>query len=166
MRVATSITLLASCLKYSIATEPLPSIADLALSTPELSTLADLVIGADLAELLADCESGPFTVFAPTNEEFEKLKDTSDIDITNLLLYHVLPGKLFATDLEDHMKYETVQGDKVTVLLKKGGTIVKVKQAYRKSGAKVIIPNVEACNGVVHVVNSVLKLPEAMVHKL
>jgi len=160
---ATSTTFLAY-LRYSIADESLTTIAGLALNTPSLSDFFELALAADLVELLADCSSGPFTVFAPINEEFEHLGlqklnslKFGGTGTSQLLRYHVLPKKLMLTDLENK-KYSTAQGEKLKIRLKTDGDPVIVN-SVRSGGAKFITADIEACNGVVHVVDSVLTPP-------
>jgi uncharacterized surface protein with fasciclin (FAS1) repeats len=110
---------------------------------------------ADLVKTLQG--TGPFTVFAPTNAAFKELGDdqvqallepANRDQLTKILTYHVVPGTLTAADLEDGQKLETVAGETLTV--KVDGDEVTV------GGATVVKPDVEASNGVVHVIESVL----------
>ena len=100
---------------------------------------------------------GPFMVFAPTNAAFEKLGDEqvqsllepeNRDQLTSVLTYHVVPGTLTAADLSDGQKLETVAGETLTVKVD-GGTVMV-------NDASVVQPDVEASNGVVHVIDSVL----------
>ena len=129
-------------------------IVDLASSDENLSTLVAAVQQAGLVETLKG--EGPYTVFAPTNEAFEKLLMELDItaedllahpDLEKVLTYHVVPGKVMSTDLEDAMEAETVNGQTVMVDLSNGVMI---------NDAKVMTPDLEASNGVVHVIDKVL----------
>ena len=130
-------------------------IVALAQETPELSTLVEAVTAADLVETLQG--EGPFTVFAPTNEAFEGLGDTlttllepaNKADLASVLTYHVVPGELMAADLEDGQELETVNGETLTVSI--DGDTVKVGEAT------VTMPDVDASNGVVHVIDTVLQ---------
>jgi uncharacterized surface protein with fasciclin (FAS1) repeats len=135
------------------------NIVALAQDTPDLSTLVTAVSTAELAETLQG--TGPFTVFAPTNAAFEELggdqvqsllKPESREQLTNVLTYHVVPGELTASDLSDGQKLETVAGETLTV--KVDGDKVMV------GDATVVNPDVEASNGVVHVIDTVLS-PQA-----
>lgn len=129
-----------------------------AQATPDLSTLVKAVTAADLVETLQG--KGPYTVFAPTNEAFAEIQDTVDTllepdnksDLTDVLTYHVVPGSYPAADLEDGQKLKTVQGEDLTVSVEGGE--VKVNDAV------VVKPDVDASNGVVHVIDGVL-VPEA-----
>jgi uncharacterized surface protein with fasciclin (FAS1) repeats len=133
-------------------------IVALAQATPDLSTLVSAVQAADLVETLQG--EGPFTVFAPTNEAFTAVgQDTLDTllapegkdQLTDILTYHVVPGELKAADLEDGQELETVQGGTLTVSVE-GDTV-------RVGDATVAMADVDASNGVVHVIDSVL-MPE------
>jgi uncharacterized surface protein with fasciclin (FAS1) repeats len=135
-------------------------IVALAQATPDLSTLVEAVTAADLAGTLQG--DGPFTVFAPTNDAFTAVGgDTLDQllapagkqQLTDVLTYHVVPGELTADALEDGQQLETVQGERLRVRVRDGEVTV--------GGATVSQPDVEASNGVVHVIDGVLLPPEA-----
>ena len=131
------------------------NIVALAQDTPNLSTLVSAVSTAELAQTLQG--TGPFTVFAPTNAAFEELgsdqvqsllEPESRQQLTSILTYHVVPGQLTASDLSDGQKLETVAGETLTVKI--DGDEVMV------GDASVVQPDVEASNGVVHVIDTVL----------
>jgi uncharacterized surface protein with fasciclin (FAS1) repeats len=135
-------------------------IVALAQGTPELSTLVDAVTAADLGATLQ--EDGPYTVFAPTNDAFTAVgQDTLDQllapagkdQLTSVLTYHVVPGETLAADLQDGQRLETVQGEQLRVRIR--GDEVQV------GDATVTQPDVDAANGVVHVIDGVLLPPEA-----
>ena len=141
------------------ATEtPAPAQQDivaLASATPDLSTLVSAVQTAELVETLQG--EGPFTVFAPTNDAFaavgqeklaELLAPEGKDQLTDILTYHVVPGELVAGDLKDGQELETVQGGKLEVSVE-GETV-------RVGDATVAMADVEAGNGVVHVIDSVM----------
>jgi uncharacterized surface protein with fasciclin (FAS1) repeats len=129
-------------------------IVALAQDTPELSTLVEAVTAAELAETLQG--DGPFTVFAPTNEAFDELGETLDEllqpknqeQLQSVLTYHVVPSEAMAADLEDGQMLETVNGEKLEVSI--DGDTVMI------GGATVVMPDVDASNGVVHVIDTVL----------
>merc|ERR1712157_259375 len=133
------------------------NIVQLAQATDALSTLVAAVIAADLVDTLSG--DGPFTVFAPTNEAFAALGSTVDdllkpenkAALTNILLYHVVPGTALSTDLTEGV-LPTVQGETVEVTL----------DPIAINGAGVAIPDVLATNGVVHVIDAVLLPPEGL----
>ena len=131
------------------------SVADTLAAQARLSTLSGLVAKAGLTDTLK--ASGPFTVFAPTNEAFAKVPaktlETLASDPAQLkavLGYHVLPVKVMAADVKNGNS-KTLNG--ANVALSKAGDFVTVEEAL------VTTPNIEATNGVVHVVDSVLLPP-------
>jgi uncharacterized surface protein with fasciclin (FAS1) repeats len=137
------------------AAAPEQTIVDLAVATPELSTLVSAVQAADLVETLSS--EGPFTVFAPTNDAFAALPaGTLDSlllpenkqQLTDILTYHVVAGKVMSSDLSDGQVITTVNGATLTVSIADG--VVKV------GDATVTTADVEASNGVVHVIDAVL----------
>lgn len=130
-------------------------IIDLAVNTDILSTLVAAVQAADLVEVLQG--DGPFTVFAPTNEAFAKLpegtvenllKPENKDQLIAVLTYHVVPGKVMSGDLSDNMNATTVQGTDVNVRVNNYGV--------RVNGARVVQADIEATNGVVHVIDTVI----------
>jgi uncharacterized surface protein with fasciclin (FAS1) repeats len=132
------------------------SIVDVAASNPDLSTLNKLINDAGLADTLR--ASGPYTVFAPTNEAFKavpaKTLDELGRDkeaLKNVLAYHVLPGTVTSADVKTG-NLKTLQGANVAVA--KAGTIVTVEDAM------VVRADVPASNGVVQVVDRVLMPPK------
>lgn len=130
-------------------------IIDLAVGTDILSTLVAAVQAADLVEVLQG--DGPFTVFAPTNEAFAKLpegtvenllKPENKDQLIAVLTYHVVPGKVMSGDLSDNMNATTVQGTDVNIRVNNYGV--------RVNGARVVQANIEATNGVVHIIDTVI----------
>eukprot|EP00542_Grammatophora_oceanica_P004173 CAMPEP_0194066790 /NCGR_PEP_ID=MMETSP0009_2-20130614/86216_1 /TAXON_ID=210454 /ORGANISM="Grammatophora oceanica, Strain CCMP 410" /LENGTH=263 /DNA_ID=CAMNT_0038719775 /DNA_START=108 /DNA_END=895 /DNA_ORIENTATION=- len=132
------------------------SIVEIAVADPTFSTLVDLLTDASLVETLSG--DGPFTVFAPTNDAFDAISEAletvaADTEaLTNVLLYHVLSGEVLSTDLMDGMMAETVEGSNVTISI--DGDVVKINDAT------VIMADVMATNGVIHVIDAVLLPPE------
>lgn len=133
-------------------------IVDLAVQTDVLSTLVAAVQAGDLVDVLKG--DGPFTVFAPTNEAFAKLpagtveellKPENKDKLVAVLTYHVVPGKVYSKDLKDGMKAKTAQGAEVTISLKEGKAMV--------NNATVAAADIEASNGVVHVIDTVILPP-------
>lgn len=132
-------------------------IVTIASETDQLSTLVTAVQAAGLVETLQS--EGPFTVFAPTNEAFAALPDgtleslleeENRDQLVKILTYHVVPGKVMSTDLQDRMMAETVEGSSVTIDLSDGVSV---------DNANVVTADVEASNGVVHIIDAVI-LPE------
>lgn len=129
-------------------------IVELAVQTEALSTLVTAVQAADLVETLQS--EGPFTVFAPTNDAFAALpagtlesllEEENKGQLTDILTYHVVPGKVMSSDLSDGMTATTVQGQEITIGVGDGVTV---------DGANVVQADVEASNGVVHVIDAVI----------
>lgn len=156
---------------------PTPNIVELAQATPDLSSLVAALIQADagLVDLLQT--DGPFTVFAPTNQAFSDLLDAlgpdynalSDFDtaaekvlLANILTYHVVSGvAAYSTDLSDGQMISTAQGEPITINLT-GGVFI---QDASDMDAAVALADVEASNGVVHVIDKIL-LPEDVANSL
>jgi len=131
-----------------------PSIVDIALGDSNFSMLVMLLQKADLVSALQ--VEGPFTVFAPTNDAFTKLLTALDItpdelmaqpDLAKVLLYHVVSGKVMSTDLTNGLKATTLNGNSISFDLTSG---VKVNDST------VVLADVEASNGVVHVIDTIL----------
>ena len=129
-------------------------IVEVASGLEDFSTLVAAVKAADLAETLSG--EGPYTVFAPTNAAFEALpagtveellKPENKEKLTAILTYHVVPGKVMAADVKP-MEVETVNGAKAKVTVE--GDVVMI------DGAKVTATDVEASNGVIHVIDKVI----------
>ena len=114
----------------------------------EFNTLVSAVVQADQVSTLRS--EGPFTVFAPTDAAFEKLgvdlASLSKEDLTNILLYHVVPASVFSSDLSEG-SVQTANGTSIDISLDHG---VKVNDS------NVIIANVQTTNGVINVIDQVL----------
>lgn len=132
-------------------------IVALAMDTESLSTLVTAVKAGDLVETLQG--EGPFTVFAPTNEAFaalpegtleDLLKPENKDQLVSILTYHVVPGKIMSSDLSDGQTAATVNGKEIEVSVGEGVQI---------NGANVAMADVEASNGVVHVIDQVILPP-------
>jgi uncharacterized surface protein with fasciclin (FAS1) repeats len=146
---------------------PTKNIVANAVNSKDHTTLVAAVKAAGLVETLQS--AGPFTVFAPTNEAFEKLpkgtvetlvKPENKATLTKILTYHVVAGKLSAAELVAKIKagngtaeLTTVSGGILKALLK-GGRVYLVDEKGGKSW--VTIADVNQSNGVIHVVNTVL----------
>lgn len=127
-------------------------IVDTAIEAGNFTTLVAAVEAAGLVETLKG--DGPFTVFAPTDEAFAALPEgtveglLADPEaLAAILTYHVVPGKVMSTDLSNNMMATTVNGADVTIMTE-GGVMV--------DGANVVTPDIEASNGVIHVIDAVI----------
>ncbi|MGV7976534.1 MAG: fasciclin domain-containing protein [Anaerolineaceae bacterium] len=143
--------------------EPTPepqTIVDVAVADGRFTTLAAALQAADLVDTLKG--EGPFTVFAPTDDAFAQLPAgtvealLADIPtLSNILLYHVVPGKVMAADVVTLTSAETANGIPVQIKVMDGMVYI--------NNAKVVITDVEASNGVIHVIDSVLLPPKDIV---
>ena len=136
----------------------LPATEDIvttAVNNGSFKTLAAALNAAGLVETLKG--KGPFTVFAPTDEAFGKLpagtveslvKPENKAQLTAILTYHVVPGRIYAKDAVAAEAAATVQGGKVRIAIKNGQLMV--------NDSKVILSDIETSNGVIHVIDSVL----------
>jgi uncharacterized surface protein with fasciclin (FAS1) repeats len=137
------------------------NIAEAAMANPELSTLVEAVKAAGLAETLQG--EGPFTVFAPTNAAFEALpagtledllKPENKDKLAQILSYHVIQGdEVTSSEITGEMTPATVQGANLDIMAQDGKVMVEE--------ATVVTPDVEASNGVVHLIDKVL-IPEGV----
>ena len=128
-------------------------IVDTAVAAGNFQTLVSAVEEAGLVDTLKG--EGPFTVFAPTDEAFAKIPQeqlesllANKTQLTAVLTYHVIAGKVMSTDLTDDMAVATVQGENVTINLDEGSVMV--------NDANVVQADIECSNGVVHAIDTVL----------
>jgi uncharacterized surface protein with fasciclin (FAS1) repeats len=146
---------------------PTKNIIENAVNSADHTTLVAAVKAAGLVETLEG--PGPFTVFAPTNEAFNKLpagtvdtllKPENKDTLNKVLTYHVVAGRLSAADLKKQIKagngtaqLTTVEGGKLWASLQDGSIVLKDEKG---GTALVTIPNVFQSNGVIHVIDSVV----------
>ena len=149
-----------------VALSPAPAVAadkamakkdvvDTAVAAGQFKTLAAALTAAGLVDTLKG--TGPFTVFAPTDEAFAKLpkgtledllKPENKQKLTQILTYHVVPGKVMAKDVMGLKSAKTVNGKEVKIDAKDGKVMV--------DKATVAKADVEASNGVIHVIDTVI----------
>ena len=136
------------------------TIVDIAVADGRFATLVAAVTAADLVETLSG--EGPFTVFAPTDDAFAALPEgTLDSlllpdnkqQLIDILLYHVVSGKVMAADVVTLPSATTVLGKDVTITVKDG-------KVFLNDTVEVIITDIEASNGVIHVIDAVLLPPQ------
>ncbi|MGX9355595.1 fasciclin domain-containing protein [Roseobacteraceae bacterium S113] len=129
-------------------------IVDTASDAGTFETLLAAATAAGLVDTLKG--DGPFTVFAPTDEAFAALPEgtvaalllpENKDQLVSILTYHVVAGKVMSTDLSDDMTAATVQGSDIMIDLDDG---VKINDA------SVVLADIEASNGVIHVIDSVI----------
>ncbi len=132
-------------------------IVDTAVGAGNFTTLAAALEAAGLVETLKG--EGPFTVFAPTDAAFaalpagtveDLLKPENKDKLTAILTYHVVAGKVMSTDLTEGMMAKTVNGADATITLDGGAKV---------NGAVISAADIEASNGVIHVIDSVILPP-------
>jgi uncharacterized surface protein with fasciclin (FAS1) repeats len=128
-------------------------IVQTAVSAGNFNTLIAAAKAAGLVETLQS--DGPFTVFAPTDEAFSKLPEgtvesllANPDKLREVLLYHVVPGKVMAADVVNLTEATTAQGSDVQILVAESGV--------RINDANVVQTDIETSNGVIHVVDAVI----------
>jgi transforming growth factor-beta-induced protein len=133
--------------------EVLPSIVEIAVADGRFETLVAAVGAAGLVDTLSG--EGPFTVFAPTDDAFAALPAgtiealLADIPaLTDILLYHVVSGKVMASDVVELIYADTVLGQPILVKVVDGNVFI--------NDAQVVLTDIEASNGVIHVVDAVI----------
>ena len=133
-------------------------IVDTAIAAGNFKTLVAALKAADLVDTLKG--PGPFTVFAPTDDAFAKLpagtvetllKLENKAKLRSILTYHVVAGKVMSQDVVKLDSAKTVEGQSIAIKLGDGGVMI--------NGAHVIKADIEADNGVIHVIDAVL-LPQ------
>lgn len=136
--------------------EPTQNIVEIASGNENFKTLVQAVAAANLVDTLSG--EGPFTVFAPTDEAFAKLPEgtlesllANPEELTKVLTYHVVAGKVMAEDVVKLTNAATVQGQNVTIKVE-GDTVMI-------NDSTVTSTDIEATNGVIHVIDTVL-LPQ------
>lgn len=142
------------------AEEASNTIVDIAVADGRFTTLVAAVEAAGLVETLSG--EGPFTVFAPTDDAFAALPagtleslllPENKQALTDILLYHVVSGKVMAADVVSLTSAPTVLGKDITITVKDG-------KVFLNDTVEVIITDIEASNGVIHVIDAVLLPPQ------
>lgn len=145
-------------LSFEVKAQEETNILELTSETESLSTLATAVEAADLEATFQS--EGPYTFFAPTNEAFEDLpegvfnellKPENKEKLVAVLTYHVIPGEVMSDDITKRMNAKTVQGSNASV--KSNGESVMIENA------EVVKADINASNGVVHVIDEVILPP-------
>lgn len=166
MLLAVSATLVfVACDKEDDPVDQPKNIVELAQGNADLSILVDAVVHAELATTLSG--STEFTVFAPTNAAFTtflqsigaaKITDVPKATVRALLLYHAVPGEVTSSAIQaGYVKSASPFGtttSNLSLYVTKDGSVIKINNA-----ARVITPDVDATNGVVHVVDKVIAIP-------
>lgn len=147
-----------AALAFATASAQAADIVDTAVEAGQFETLVAAVQAAGLVEALKG--EGPFTVFAPTDEAFAALPEgtveqlllpESRDQLVAVLTYHVIPGRVMSADIAGQtLQVETLQGQSLSIDATNGVTVDQ---------AKVIAADIEASNGVIHVIDAVV-LPQ------
>ena len=140
----------------------IPTVVTFAVADPSFSTLVtaltDLTPATDFVSTLEG--EGPFTVFAPTNEAFSALPAIPEEEaLTQVLLYHVVGGNVTSSDLTNpgETTAESLQGDSITITLPGSeGNIANITDASGATDIGIVAVDVQAGNGVIHVLNKVM----------
>jgi uncharacterized surface protein with fasciclin (FAS1) repeats len=150
-------TLLALSATAALALPASAQDADIVDTAAAAGTFTTLLAAAEAAGLVETLKGeGPFTVFAPTDEAFaalpagtvESLLQPENKDqLVAILTYHVVPGEVMSADLTNGMTATTVQGTDITIMTE-GGVMV--------NDANVVTADVDASNGVIHVIDKVI----------
>jgi len=153
--LAVALTFVAAPAAYAGGSMAKKDIVDTAVEAGSFSTLVAAVKAADLVDTLKS--DGPFTVFAPTDNAFAKLPDgtvenllkpENKDQLVSILTYHVVPGKVMSSDIAGKaLEAETVEGSKLSIDATDGVTV---------DNATVVQADVEASNGVIHVIDTVV----------
>ena len=130
----------------------MPDIVDIAVGNENFKTLVAAVQAADLVDVLKS--EGPFTVFAPTDDAFAKLPDgtvttlvQNPPQLARILKFHVVAGKLMKADLAKVTSVESVEGSPISI---------DCSDAFEVKNSTVIMEDIEADNGVIHVIDNVI----------
>ncbi len=153
-----SLTAAAALAAPALAQDDSMTIVETAQNTDGFSTLVQAIEAAGLAETLSG--EGPFTVFAPTDEAFAALPEgtldnllmeENQQQLADILTYHVVPDAIMSSDIDGETTLETVNGAEATIMTDPGLTY---------EGAEITDTDIEASNGVIHVIDSVVLPPE------
>jgi len=145
----------------TLTVPPTKDIVDTAVANGNFKSLATALTKADLVNTLKG--TGPFTVFAPTDAAFAKLPSdvlnsllndpTKKADLANILTYHVVSGKVPASEVVKLTSAKTVQGSDVKITVRNG-------EVFLNDNVKVVTTDIQASNGIIHVIDTVL-MPQA-----
>jgi uncharacterized surface protein with fasciclin (FAS1) repeats len=137
-----------------VITETTPTVAALVADDTRLVTLSNAITTAGLAETLSG--DGPFTLFAPTDDAFAALPEgtleaamADPAALESILAYHVVPGLIMSIDMEMLETATTVQGTDLEITTDEAGV-------FMVNGAYFVVVDVEASNGVIHIIDTVL----------
>jgi uncharacterized surface protein with fasciclin (FAS1) repeats len=153
LSLATMLLLSASTVTSPVAAQSPGDIVETAQAAGSFNTLLEAAQAAGLVDVLKG--EGPYTVFAPTDEAFAQIPE-ADLNalladeeaLRSVLLYHVVPGRVLASQVVELDSAETAQGGVVTIEVEDG--VVRVDEA------RVVSTDIQASNGIIHVIDRVL----------
>jgi uncharacterized surface protein with fasciclin (FAS1) repeats len=153
LSLATMLLLSASAFTSPAAAQSPGDIVETAQAAGSFNTLLEAAQAAGLVDVLKG--DGPYTVFAPTDEAFAQIPE-ADLNalladpeaLRSVLLYHVVPGRVLASQVVGLDSAETAQGGAVTIEVNDG--VVRIDEA------RVVSADIQASNGVIHVIDRVL----------
>jgi len=155
MRLGKMFTATSAAILMSVTAAQADDIVDTAIAAGSFETLVAAIQAAGLVDTLRG--EGPFTVFAPTDEAFAALpegtvesllQEENRDQLVSILTYHVIPGKVMSSDIAGQtLSVETVQGMELAI---------DATDGVRVGEATVVTADVEASNGVIHVIDTVL----------
>ncbi|MCB9435312.1 MAG: fasciclin domain-containing protein [Ardenticatenaceae bacterium] len=152
------VLVLSMVLTTAVSAAEMPTIYDIAASNADFDSLTAAVDAAGLKSTLEG--AGPFTVFAPTDDAFAALSAAGiDVEATlaNVLLYHVVPGKLMASDVLSQGTLNTAfAGKSFNVAVEGGNAVITTPDGAK---ATIVATDIEASNGVIHVIDAVIPPP-------
>ena len=158
MRFGKTITAVSAAMLMSVSVAQADDIVDTAIAAGSFETLVAAVQAAGLVDTLRG--EGPFTVFAPTDEAFAALpegtvesllQEENRDQLVSILTYHVIPGAVMSSDIAGQtLSVDTVQGSALAI---------DATDGVRVGEAMVVTADIEASNGVIHVIDTVL-IPE------
>jgi transforming growth factor-beta-induced protein len=138
------------------------SIAAIAVGNADFSTLVAALSAADLVDTFATCDGGPFTVFAPTNDAFNAALSALGLEaadvlgdtelLTSILTYHVVDGAVDSGTVVTLDSATTLQGEDISIEVVDGSVVLN-------GSVNVTTVDIEACNGIIHVIDFVLVPP-------
>lgn len=168
LKVTLLLVLSLTILGFISILNPEKTISEKVAEKENLSTLLTALEAADLVEVLKG--EGPYTVFAPVNEAFDKLaegkledllKPEHKEELARILKYHVVAGKIYASDISEEKMIETLEGTDLKISSRKTtddymGDESEAMNKIMVNNAIVIDADIEVSNGVIHIIDSVV----------
>jgi len=153
---------------FTTKINPEKTIADMVMENQDLSTLSAALEAADLVEVLK--AEGPYTVFAPNNRAFDNLpegklsdllKPENKAELAKVLKYHVVDGKIYASDLDGNKMIKTLEGKQIRITassapMEMGEEGEQQMKKVKVNNAKVLSSDITASNGVIHIIDGVV----------